>query len=98
MDTATIRRVRPFALVSPAAEVLEADHATAFALFDNDLVTPALGSILPSITHAAVLTHARKLGFKTHERTISINEFKQADAAFATNSGSRSHAHRMSGQ
>ena len=72
--------------VGSANEVLEADHASVFALFGNELATPALGSILPGITRADVIARARRLNFKVCERTILLDEFKQADAAFATNS------------
>jgi branched-chain amino acid aminotransferase len=46
-----------------------------FFVFGNQLVTPDLGgSILPGITRASVLELARKLGYETEERQISIDE------------------------
>jgi branched-chain amino acid aminotransferase len=46
-----------------------------FFVFGNQLVTPNLGgSILPGITRASVLELARKLGYETEERQISIDE------------------------
>jgi branched-chain amino acid aminotransferase len=46
-----------------------------FFVFGDELVTPNLGgSILPGITRASVLELARKIGYKTEERQISIDE------------------------
>ena len=46
-----------------------------FAVLDGELHTPELdGAILPGITRDSLLTLAKSLGYKVHERQISLDE------------------------
>ena len=45
-----------------------------FVFDDGSLLTPPLGTILPGITRDTLLILARSLGYKTHERRISLDE------------------------
>jgi len=49
---------------------------------DGKLFTPALGNILPGITRATVLEICEELDFDVEERQITLDEVKEADAAF----------------
>jgi branched-chain amino acid aminotransferase len=62
--------------------VAEAPGANLFFETDGKLFTPALGNILPGITRATVLDLCNELGIKVEEGFYTINDVKQADAAF----------------
>jgi branched-chain amino acid aminotransferase len=51
-----------------------------FFTIDNVIITPSLeeGTILHGITRDAILKIAKKMGYKTEERPISIEELLQA--------------------
>jgi len=60
----------------------EAPGANLFFEKDGKLFTPALGNILPGITRATVLEICNELNIEVEEKFFSIDELKQADAAF----------------
>jgi branched-chain amino acid aminotransferase len=62
--------------------VAEAPGANLFYEKDGELFTPALGNILPGITRATVLEICNESGMEVKERFFSIDELKNADAAF----------------
>ncbi len=63
--------------------VEEAGTANLFCVIDNEILTPKLGCILPGITRKSVLELAQnKLGLKTVENQISIDELLNADEVF----------------
>ncbi len=62
--------------------VAEAPGANLFYEKDGKLFTPALGSILPGITRATVLEICNELNIEVEEKFFTIDELKQADAAF----------------
>jgi len=49
---------------------------------DGKLFTPATGNILPGITRATVLEICDELSFDVEEKQITLDEVKEADAAF----------------
>lgn len=62
--------------------VAEAPGANLFFEKDGKLFTPALGNILPGITRATVLELCDELNIEVEEGQFSIDDVKQADAAF----------------
>jgi branched-chain amino acid aminotransferase len=62
--------------------VAEAPGANLFFEKEGKLFTPALGNILPGITRATVLELCKELGIEVEEGFYTINDVKQADAAF----------------
>lgn len=62
--------------------VAEGPGANLFFEKDNRLVTPATGNILPGITRATVIELCEELDIEVEERLFTIEELKQADAAF----------------
>jgi branched-chain amino acid aminotransferase len=53
-----------------------------FAVLDGELHTPELdGAILPGITRDSLLTLARSLGYRTHERRIALDEVLEGIAS-----------------
>ncbi|MGH8199792.1 MAG: branched-chain amino acid aminotransferase [Steroidobacteraceae bacterium] len=55
--------------------IQELSGMNVFAVFDGELHTPELdGAILPGVTRDSLLTLARSLGYKVHERRIGIDE------------------------
>jgi len=62
--------------------VAEAPGANLFFEKDGKLFTPALGNILPGITRATVLEICSELCIEMEEKFFSVDELKQADAAF----------------
>jgi branched-chain amino acid aminotransferase len=62
--------------------VAEGPGANLFFEKDGQLVTPALGNILPGITRATVIALAHQLGIAVEERFFGVEELKQADAVF----------------
>ncbi len=62
--------------------VAEAPGANLFFEKNGKLFTPALGNILPGITRATVLEICHELDIPTEEKLFTIEELKEADAAF----------------
>jgi len=67
--------------------VAEAPGANFFYEKEGKLFTPALGNILPGITRATVLELCNELNIETEEKFFTIEELKQADAAFFCGTG-----------
>ena len=65
--------------------VAEGPGENIFMVKDGVLVTPPPGNILAGLTRAATMEFAEKeFGVKTEERTITLDEIKQADEVFFT--------------
>jgi len=62
--------------------VAEGPGANMFFEKDGKLFTPPLGNILPGITRATVLELCETLGIEVEEKLFTLDEVKQADAAF----------------
>lgn len=62
--------------------VAEGPGANMFYEKDGKLYTPSLGNILPGITRATVFEICEELGIEVEEKTITIDELKEADTAF----------------
>lgn len=62
--------------------VAEGPGANLFYEKDGKLFTPALGNILPGITRATVFEICAELNIETEEKFFTVEELKQADAAF----------------
>ena len=62
--------------------VAEGPGANMFYEKDGQLFTPSTGNILPGITRATVFEICEELGIAVTEKQITIDEVKQADAAF----------------
>jgi branched-chain amino acid aminotransferase len=62
--------------------VAEAPGANVFFERDGKLFTPALGNILPGITRATVIEICGELDIPVEEKSFTIDELKNADAAF----------------
>jgi branched-chain amino acid aminotransferase len=62
--------------------VAEAPGANVFFEKDGKLFTPGLGNILPGITRATVIEICDELDIPLEEKSFTIEELKQADAAF----------------
>ena len=62
--------------------VAEGPGANVFYEKDGKLFTPAAGNILPGITRATVLELCKELEIPCEEKLFTINELKEADAAF----------------
>lgn len=68
-------------------EVLEAAWANVFAVHAGAVFTPPLdGRILPGVTRATVVELARARGLEVYEQVLSLDELRQADEVFLTNS------------
>lgn len=67
--------------------IASANCANIFFVIDNTLVTPDLQSgILPGIIRAHVLARAKQCGINTMCKSITLQDQKNAQAAFLTNS------------
>jgi len=67
--------------------VAEASISNIFLVTDDILRTPGLDSgILPGVTRETVLELASKLGIKSAEQEIKLDELFEAQEAFLTNS------------
>jgi para-aminobenzoate synthetase/4-amino-4-deoxychorismate lyase len=74
-------------LVDDRGDVLEAGRANVFIVADGALATPpADGRILPGTARAATLEIAADLGVPAAERTIGLDELREADEVFLTSS------------
>jgi branched-chain amino acid aminotransferase len=77
-SNAAVQRGRTVALWLDGSEhryLQELSGMNIFAVLDGELHTPELdGAILPGITRDSLLVLARSLGYKTHERRISLDE------------------------
>jgi len=62
--------------------VAEGPGANVFYEKNGKLFTPAAGNILPGITRATVLEICKELEIPCEEKLFTINELKEADAAF----------------
>lgn len=62
--------------------VTESSSANIFIEKDGKLFTPAKGNILTGITRKTVMQIARQLDIEVEEKNITVNELKNADAAF----------------
>ncbi len=62
--------------------VAEGPGANMFFEKDGKLFTPPLGNILPGITRATVFELCDALGIEVEEKLFTLDEVKQADAAF----------------
>lgn len=72
-------------LVDEHGHVAEAPIANVFYVKDGELITPALGHVLPGITRDTVLQLAREDGIRTREEAkITVEDFLAADEAFLT--------------
>jgi len=69
-------------LLDMNGHVAEAPGANLFFEKDGKLVTPEKGNILPGITRATVFELCDQLGIEVEEKFFTIDELKQADAAF----------------
>lgn len=67
--------------------VAEAASANLFFEKDGKMYTPALGNILPGITRATVIELCYELKIPVEEKLFTINELKNADAAFLCGTG-----------
>jgi branched-chain amino acid aminotransferase len=81
-------------IVDPAGQIVEATGANVFAVLGPVgavpgapvLVTPPEGALLPGITRARVLAHARARGIMVREATLSAGALRAAREAFLTSS------------
>jgi para-aminobenzoate synthetase/4-amino-4-deoxychorismate lyase len=74
-------------LVDADGNVLEAGRANIFAVSDGRLATPPVdGRILPGTARAATLEIAADLGIEAAERTLPLDELREADEVFLTSS------------
>jgi para-aminobenzoate synthetase/4-amino-4-deoxychorismate lyase len=74
-------------LLVDGGEVLEAAWANVFAVRNGAVFTPPLdGRILPGVTRATVIDLARARGFEAFEQPLTLDELRQADEVFLTNS------------
>jgi branched-chain amino acid aminotransferase len=62
--------------------VAEGPGANVFFEKNGKLFTPAKGNILPGITRATVIELCHKLNIPVEEKLFTIDELKEADAAF----------------
>lgn len=62
--------------------VAEGPGANVFFEKNNKLYTPPAGNILPGITRATIMELAAEMNIPVEERLFTIDELKQADAAF----------------
>ncbi len=62
--------------------VAEGPGANMFYEKEGQLFTPATGNILPGITRATVFELCAERGIRVTEKQITLDELKQADAAF----------------
>jgi branched-chain amino acid aminotransferase len=84
-SNAAVERGRTVALWLDGREhcyLQELSGMNIFAVLDGELHTPELdGAILPGITRDSLLVLARNLGYKVHERRISLDEVLQGIAS-----------------
>ncbi len=78
--------VRPLLLTRSGA-LLETTRANVFLLREGALTTPpADGAILPGVTRAAVLEHARRLGIAARELPLTLVDLRAADIVLLSGS------------
>lgn len=80
-DTALGQGYADALYVGLKGELLEGSVSNVFLVLRGKLVTPKLGGILPGITRKVVIELA-----KVKERTVNVDELKQAEEVFLTNS------------
>ena len=72
-------------LVREDGSVTEATHSSVFAVVGDELRTHPLGErVLPGITRAVVIEHARELGVPVHEEPLQLAELAGAAEVFIT--------------
>lgn len=64
--------------------VAEGSSENIFIIKNKVVSTPKVGAILPGITRKEVIGISRKLGYKTHEKNITVEELNAADEIFFT--------------
>jgi branched-chain amino acid aminotransferase len=69
-------------LLDMNGDVAEGPGANVFYEKDGKIFTPSLGNILPGITRATVLEICNELGIAVEEKLFTVDELKEADAAF----------------
>lgn len=75
------------ALLVDGDEALEADRANVFAVRKGTVYTPPLdGRILPGVTRATTIELARGEGVAVVESTLTLEQLRQSDEVFLTNS------------
>lgn len=67
--------------------VAEGPGANMFFEKDGKLFTPPLGNILPGITRTTVIQLCHELGIPVEEKLFTVEELRQADAAFFCGTG-----------
>ncbi len=73
--------------VDPSQNILEGSTSNIFAIFDNRLITPPLGTlVLDGILRQQVIKAAAELGILVTECNLPIARLHQADEVFLTNS------------
>jgi para-aminobenzoate synthetase/4-amino-4-deoxychorismate lyase len=78
--------VRPLLLTRSGA-LLETTRANVFLLHEGALTTPpADGAILPGVTRAAVLEHARRLDIAARELPLTLADLRAADIVLLSGS------------
>ncbi len=87
MRAATERGHNDVLFLNGAGHVACASVGNVFALFGDELVTPPLSDgALPGVIRGLLLKECGRLGLKARERSLDLDEFRAADAAFMTNS------------
>ena len=71
-------------LLDHEGKVAECSGENVFAVFDERIVTPPRGNILPGITRATVIQMARDMGYEVDEQPMELAELLSADEAFMT--------------
>ncbi|MEQ1524409.1 MAG: aminotransferase class IV, partial [Aestuariivirga sp.] len=74
-------------MLNTSGHVASATVANIFVLRGDELITPSLDQgILPGIMRRVLLDHAKKLGLKSVERAVPLEDLVRADAVFLCNS------------
>jgi D-alanine transaminase len=69
--------------------ITEGGSSNYFCCRGGRLLTPEIDNIMPGITRAGVIDHARRAGIEVVERRLYLNEFLGADEAFLTSTVSK---------
>jgi len=64
--------------------IAEGPGENLFIIKDGKIYTPKLGNILAGITRSSVIEFAKDLGYKIIEKTLTLDDLKNADEAFYT--------------
>ncbi|MFT4297844.1 MAG: branched-chain amino acid transaminase [Candidatus Woesearchaeota archaeon] len=71
-------------MLDTEGNVAEGSGENIFMIKEGIISTPKLGAILPGITRASVIEILKSKGLDVQERTISLDELKNADELFFT--------------